>query len=174
MLSRPKQLTQSAPSYTARLILKRVTRLDDGATIESGTVVPAAQLVLGDRYNVVWDYQGEAGREDMWKFRGGSEDTVRMMEEDMARDPNAQVFHDMVANYQAIGSVLQPHQPRLAYDSDDDDEIIDYYPRAVGKWNAIFARAKANNHTWLVSHCFAWQCESALILILSLNTLSRT
>jgi hypothetical protein len=62
--------------------------LDDGATIESGTVVPAAQLVLGDRYDVVWDYQGEAGRDDMWKFRGGSEDTVRMMEEDMARDPN--------------------------------------------------------------------------------------
>jgi hypothetical protein len=64
---------------------------NDRVTINSGGVVlSAAQLEVGVRYNVFWDYDGETGEDLAWKFRGdgGFGGTVCDMEESMADDPN--------------------------------------------------------------------------------------
>jgi hypothetical protein len=64
---------------------------NDSVTIDSsGVVLSAAQLEVGVRYNVFWDYEGKKGEDLGWKFRGdgGLAGTICGMEESMAVDPN--------------------------------------------------------------------------------------
>ncbi|KAJ7026983.1 hypothetical protein C8F04DRAFT_101149 [Mycena alexandri] len=88
--------------------------------IESGGVVlTGAQLNEGTKYYVLWDFEGESGK-DCWKFRGGDGFACAVcdMEDSMADDPNiwtpasvlqmaasewAQSFYDMAANYETYG-----------------------------------------------------------------------
>ncbi|KAJ7752425.1 hypothetical protein DFH07DRAFT_521270 [Mycena maculata] len=131
--------------------------------IESGGVVlSGAQLNEGTKYYVVWDYQGESGR-DCWKFRGGDgfAASVCDMEESMADDLNigmpgdllqmaasnwAQSMYDMAANYGTYGSVVKPEEPRPEHDPDHEDYQPNYADMVAAKWNPIFERAKADEH----------------------------
>ncbi|KAJ6525033.1 hypothetical protein DFH09DRAFT_1368266 [Mycena vulgaris] len=126
--------------------------------IESGgAVLSGAQLNEGTKYYVLWDYQGEAGK-DCWKFRGGSgfPGAILDMEDSMADDPNigmrgnllqmaasdwAQSFYDMAANYEAYGSVVRPQEPGSERYYDPS-----YHAIVSEKWNPIFERVKADEH----------------------------
>ncbi|KAJ7472178.1 hypothetical protein FB451DRAFT_1175924 [Mycena latifolia] len=85
----------------------------------ANVVLSGAQLNQGTKYYMLWDYQGETGK-DCWKFRGGNGFAAAIcdMEDSMADDPNigmpgnllqmaasdwAQSFYDMAANYEAYG-----------------------------------------------------------------------
>ncbi|KAJ7199931.1 hypothetical protein GGX14DRAFT_467050 [Mycena pura] len=110
----------------------------DHDVIESGGVVlTGAQLNVGTRYNVAWDFEGEVGR-DCWKFRGGDgfASAVCDMEDSMADDRNigspasvlqmaasdwVQSFYDMMANYETYGSVVKPSVPIPQHDPDHEE-----------------------------------------------------
>ncbi|KAJ7187217.1 hypothetical protein C8R46DRAFT_1059158 [Mycena filopes] len=131
--------------------------------IESGGVVlTGAQLNSGTRYYVLWDYEGEAGK-DCWKFRGGDGFAAAVcdMEDSMADDPNIgspasllqmaasnweQSFYDMMANYQAYGSVVKPAVPLPQHDPDHEDHEPNWTPMVADKWNPILARLRADEH----------------------------
>ncbi|KAF7333449.1 hypothetical protein MVEN_02360900 [Mycena venus] len=113
---------------------------NDRISIESGGVVlTAAQLEVGVRYNVFWDFEGESGSDIAWKFRGdgGLAESVCTMEDSMADDPNirmpgnllqmaattwAQTFYDMIANYEIHGSVVRLEEPRPENEPDQESE----------------------------------------------------
>ncbi|KAJ7450030.1 hypothetical protein B0H11DRAFT_324759 [Mycena galericulata] len=129
--------------------------------VSGGVVLTGAQLNEGTKYYVLWDYQGESGK-DCWKFRGGFglPASICDMEESMADDLNigmpgnllqmasnwAQSFYDMAANYETYGSVVKPEEPRPEHDPDHDDYEPNYHAMVSAKWNPIFERAKADEH----------------------------